>query len=145
MKLSTMLSDLAKRSRDLEKQADAWSKQLDKEGKKLSASLQAWMDGQKAREEELKGQVAAYLSSAGEQVRSAWKEGEESWNAEVARLRQMATEAQSKAAARSKDGAADLYEAYAAHAVAFAQKAQDEASKAVAAAAEARAKAKDAG
>ena len=36
-----MLSDLAKRSRDLEKQADAWSKQLDKEGKKLSASLQA--------------------------------------------------------------------------------------------------------
>ena len=141
MKLSDLLTGLAENARVFETRARKWQDEMEAKGEELMASARRWQESAKARQEDLDKQIQGYLADASENVRTPWAELEGGWDEQVARTRAKAEELRAKAETMQAEDYADWSEAYAATVVSYAQQMQDQASTAVAAATEARAKA----
>ncbi|MDB6181497.1 hypothetical protein [Paracoccus fistulariae] len=143
MKLSEMFSSLARNAQDFEKRLDEWQKDLSNRGDELKASAKQWYESAEQRQKELDAEINTYFEDASEQVKSQWNKAKADWDVEVAKIRAKGEEMRQAAKDMHEEDVADWSEAYAANMVSYAQQVQEEASKAVAAAAEARAKANE--
>ncbi|MCF3974780.1 hypothetical protein [Paracoccus salsus] len=138
MKLSDMFSTLADNARSFEKRAAEWQDQISSRNDEMMASAQKWQETALQRQDEMNKQMRSYFENANENVREQWEAMQAAWEEQFQKMREKGEEMRESAA---KGGQfPDWAEAYAAQMVAFAQKMQDEASNAIAAATEARAK-----
>lgn len=139
MKLSELLGSLSRGARDLEVSVAKWEAELDARGEQLQEQAKTWLASAQKRDEEVRAEIGKQISDASDKVKAQWAKTQADWDAEFERVKAKAAEARKKAEAMQAEDTADWYEAYAAHAVSFAQRMQAEASNAVAAAAKARA------
>lgn len=137
MKLSDMFSTLAENARTFEKRAAEWQDEVTARNDEMMASARKWQETAMQRQEEVNQQMRGYLEEAGENVRGQWQTMQTAWEDQFQKLRDKSEEM--RAAAVKSGHFPDWAEAYAAQMVSFAQKMQDEASTAIAAATEARA------
>lgn len=144
MKLSEMLASLSRNAQEFEKRAAKWQDEMKDKSDEMVKSAKDWYASAGDRQKDLEAQIQGYFDDASDQVKAQWSKAQTDWDAEVARLRAKSEEMRQAAKDMHEEDVADWSEAYAAHMVSYAQQVQEEASKAVAAAAEARAKA-DAG
>ncbi|MFV0384761.1 hypothetical protein [Paracoccus sp. (in: a-proteobacteria)] len=138
MKLSDMFSTLAENARAFEKRASEWQDELSARNEDMMAGMRKWQETAMQRQEEVNAQVRSYFEDAGENVRTQWQSMQSAWEDQFKALHDKGEEMRD--AAMKSGHFPDWAEAYAAQMVAFAQKMQDEASNAIAAATEARAK-----
>ncbi|MDF3605702.1 hypothetical protein PE067_05785 [Paracoccus sp. DMF-8] len=143
MKLSDLFTNLADGARTMETRVKKWQEELEAKNSDMMESARRWQADAANRQEDLQKKIQGYLDDASENVRSQWGQMQKGWEEQVAQTRAKAEEMRAKAAAMNAEDNADWFEAYAATMVNFAQKMQDEASNAVAAATEARAKAEN--
>ncbi len=141
MKLSDMFASLSRSAQDFEKRIEVWQADLSKKGNELAESAKTWREQAEQRQTELNAQINKYFDDADEKVKAQWAEAKTEWDKQIANLRSKAEDVRKKAVAMNAEDTADWYEAYAANMVSYAQQVQDEASNAVATAAEARVKA----
>lgn len=141
MKLSDLFTNMAEGARSLEERVKEWQTDLEAKNADMVESARRWQADAAKRQGELQQRIQGYMDDASENVRSQWGNMQKGWDEQVAQMKAKGEEIRAKAAAMSAEDTADWYEAYAANLVNYAQKMQDEASTAVAAAAEARAKA----
>ncbi|MBU3031285.1 hypothetical protein [Paracoccus marinaquae] len=138
MKLSDMFSTLADNARVFEERAAEWQDEMGVRNDEMMASARKWQETAMQRQEEMNKQIRGYFEEAGENVRSQWQAMQSGWENQFEALREKGEEMR---AAASKSGQfPDWAEAYAAQMLSFAQKLQDDASNAIAAATEARGK-----
>ena len=141
MKLSDMFSNLARNAEELEKRVAKWQEDLGNRNDDLMSNARKWRDQAGQRQADLNEKVKGYFDDANEQVKAQWEKAKSDWDGEVAKMQAKGEEMRQAASNMQEDDMADWTEAYAANMVAYAQQVQDEASNAVAAATEARAKA----
>lgn len=141
MKLSDLFVNLADGARTLETRVKKWQDDLEAKNADMMESARRWQADAAGRQEELKKKIQGYLDDASDNVRSQWGVMQKDWEDQVAQTKAKADQMRARAEAMNAEDNADWFEAYAATMVNFAQKMQDEASTAVAAAAEARARA----
>lgn len=138
MKLSDMFSNLAENARMFEERAAQWQDEMSAKNEEMTASARKWQEAAMQRQEELNQQMRGYFEEAGDNVRTQWQSMQSAWEEQFKRMQDKGEEM--REAARKSGHFPDWAEAYAAQMVAFAQRMQDEASNAIAAATEARAK-----
>ena len=137
MKLSDMFSTLADNARTFEKRASEWQDEMSSRNDEMTASARKWQETAMQRQEEMNSQIRGYFEQANENVRSQWQTMQKAWEDQFRKMQEKGEEMREQA---KKSGQfPDWAEAYAAQMVSFAQKMQDEASNAIAAATEARA------
>lgn len=141
MKLSDMFASLSRSAQDFEKRIDVWQADLSKKGNELAENARKWREDAEKRQSDLNDQITKYFDDADDKVKAQWEQAKTEWDGQIATLRTKAEDVRKKAVSMNAEDTADWYEAYAANMVSYAQQVQDEASNAVAAAAEARAKA----
>lgn len=138
MKLSDMFSTLAENARMFEKRAAEWQDEMSSRNDDMAASVRKWQETAMQRQEEMNQQIRGYFEEAGENVRNQWQSMQSAWEEQFQKMKEKGEEM--RASAMKSGQFPDWAEAYAAQMVSFAQKMQDEASNAIAAATEARAK-----
>lgn len=139
MKLSEMFAGLSRNAQDLEKRMGEWEADLTKRGEAWLESGKQWLADAQKRDDEMAAQMKGYVDRASDSVKAQWAKGQQAWDAEIAQIRARTDQMRKDAVAMNAKDRAEWSEAYAAQMLGFAQKVQDEAGKAVAAAAEARA------
>lgn len=139
MKLSDMFATLAENARVFEKRAAEWQDEMSSKNEEMMAGARKWQETAMQRQEEVNQQMRGYFEQAGDNVRNQWQTMQSAWEDQFQKMREKGDEM--RAAAVKSGHFPDWAEAYAAQMVAFAQKMQDEASTAIAAATEARGKA----
>lgn len=139
MKLSDMFSNLAENARSFEKQANEWQQQLSSSNDDMLDGARKWQQAAMERQEELNKQMQGYFEEANDNIRTQWATMQSAWDEQLQKLRDQGEEMR-KTAQSKGDDVAGWSEAYAAQMVAFAQKMQEEAASAIAAATEARSK-----
>lgn len=137
MKLSDMFSTLAENARNFEQRAAEWQSEMTSRNDDMMAGARKWQETALQRQEEVNKQVRTYFEDAGENVRNQWQTMQAAWEEQFQQMQQKGEEM--RASALKSGHFPDWAEAYAAQMVAFAQKMQDEAANAIAAATEARA------
>lgn len=142
MKLSDLLSSLASNARTFEGQMDDWQKAMSAKGDELMAKVKDWQDTADQRSDALANQFKGYMDGADDNLKGQWDKLQKGFETQMAAARKQADEWRAEAEKRGAESTADWYEAYAANMVAVAKRAEDEATKAIAAAAEARSKVK---
>lgn len=140
MKLSDMFSTLAENARTYEKRVAEWQDEITSRNDEMMASARKWQETAVERQDEMNRQIRGYFDEAGENVRNQWQTMQTAWEDQFQKMRDKAEEM--RAAALKTGKLPEWAEAYAAQMVGFAQKMQDEAANAVAAATEARGKGK---
>lgn len=138
MKLSDMFATLADNARAFEKRAAEWQGEMTARNDEMMASARKWQETTMQRQDEMNSQMRGYFEEAGENVRTQWQTMQAAWEDQFQKMRDKGEEM--RTAAMKSGNFPDWAEAYAAQMVSFAQKMQDEASNAIAAATEARAK-----
>lgn len=138
MKLSDMFATLADNARVFEKRAAEWQDEMTARNEEMMASARKWQEATMQRQDEINTQMRGYFEEAGENVRTQWQTMQTAWEDQFQKMREKGDEM--RAAAMKSGNFPDWAEAYAAQMVSYAQKMQDEASNAIAAATEARAK-----
>lgn len=138
MKLSDMFATLADNARVFEKRAAEWQGDMTARNDEMMASARKWQETAVQRQDEMNSQMRGYFEEAGENVRNQWQTMQTAWEDQFQKMREKGDEM--RAAAMKSGNFPDWAEAYAAQMVSFAQKMQDEASNAIAAATEARGK-----
>ena len=141
MKLSDMFASLSRNAQDLEKRAAKWQEELGNRSSEMVESAKGWLADAQKRDDDLKAQVKDYFNDASEQVKAQWATAKAEWDSEAAKLKAKGEEVRKKAETMHAEDNADWYEAYAANMVALAKRSEQEATSAIAAAIEARAKA----
>lgn len=141
MKLSDLLEQLADGTKKFEAQLDEWQKSLSAHGEDAVAKAKEWQKTAEARGEEWTQQFKAYADGVDDDVKRQWDKMQAGFETQMASARKQADEWRTKAEAADADTTAKWHEAYAANMVALAKRAEEEASKAIASAAEARARA----
>ena len=136
MKLSDMFASLAGNARDFEERVSEWQAQLTSSNEDMMVSARKWQEAAKQRQEELNKQMQGYFEEANENVRAQWQTMQTSWEEQFRKMQEKGEEM--RAMAMKSGNFSDWAEAYAAQMVTFAQKMQDEAANAIAAATEAR-------
>lgn len=139
MKLSDMFAKLAENARSFEQRAAEWQDDLTARNGEMMAGFRKWQETAMQRQDEMNKQMQAHFEQAGENARKQWESMQGLWEDQFQRMRDKGEEM--REAALKGGYLPDWAEAHAAQMVAFAQKMQDEAGKAVAAATEAKAKA----
>lgn len=140
LKLSDMFSSLAENARSFEKRVGEWQEQMASRNDDMLDGARKWQEAAKQRQEELNKQIQTFMDEANENVRSQWQVMQTAWEEQFEKMRQKGEEMRTAANNLKGNEFADWTEAYAAQMVAFAQKMQDEAANAIAAATEARGK-----
>ncbi len=134
MKLSDMFAQLAENARSFEQRAAEWQDEMTKGD--AMAGFRKWQETAMQRQDEMNKQIQAHFEQAGENARKQWEAMQGVWEEHFQMMRQKGEEM--REAAMKGGYLPDWAEAYAAQMVSFAQKMQDEAGKAVAAATEAK-------
>ena len=142
MKLSDLFSTLAQGAQEFEKRAARWQEEFRDRQEDLVENVRKWREAATQRETDLNSQIRDYFDQASDQVKAQWETAKEGWDSEVEKVRAKSAEMRKQAETMQAGDLADWTEAYAANMVAFAKQMQEEASNAIAAAAEARAKAR---
>lgn len=143
MKLSDMFSTLAENARSYEKRVAEWQDEMTARNDEMLASARKWQETAMQRQDEMNRQIHGYFEEAGENVRNQWQVMQTAWEDQFQKIREKSEEMRAQA---MKSGTfPEWAEAYAAQMVSFAQKMQDEAASAIAAATEARGKDKGKG
>ncbi len=140
MKLSDMFSTLAENARSYEQRMNEWQTEMTARNNEMLASAGKWQETAMQRQDEMNRQIRGYFEQAGENVRSQWQAMQTAWEDQFQQMRQKSEEM--RAAAVRAGTFPEWAEAYAAQMVGFAQKMQDEAASAIAAATEAKGKGK---
>jgi hypothetical protein len=140
MKLSDMFAALAENARTFEMRAAEWQDEMNARNEEMLAGARKWQEAAFQRQDEMNQQMKGYFEEAGENVRAQWQSMQTAWEEQFQRMREKSDEM--RTAAMKSGNFPDWAEAYAAQMVSFAQKMQDEASNAIAAATEARAETK---
>lgn len=140
MKLSDMFTNLAENARSFEKRVGEWQEQMNSKNDDMMDSARKWQDAAMQRQDEMNKQMQSFMDDASENVRSQWEVMQSAWEEQFQKMRGKGEEMRTAANNLKGGDFADWTEAYAAQMVAFAQKMQDEAANAIAAATEARAK-----
>lgn len=143
MKLSDMFSAMAENARHYEQRVSDWQDQLSARNDEMMASARKWQDSAMQRQEEMNRQIRGYFEQAGETMRSQWQSMQTAWEEQFQNMRAKGEEM--RESAKASGHFPDWAEAYAAQMVGFAQKMQDEAASAIAAATAARDKGKTGG
>lgn len=143
MKLSDMFSSLAGNARNFEERVGEWQAQLTSSNEDMMVSARKWQETAMQRQEELNKQMQGYFEEANDNVRAQWQTMQTAWEEQFSKMQEKGEEM--RAAAMKSGNFPDWAEAYAAQMVAFAQKMQDEAANAIAAATEARGEARGPG
>lgn len=138
MKLSDMFAALAENARTFEMRAAEWQDEMNARNEEMVAGARKWQEAAMQRQDEMNAQMRGYFEDAGENVRAQWQSMQTAWEEQFQRMRDKGDEM--REAAMKSGQFPDWAEAYAAQMVSFAQKMQDEASNAIAAATEIRAK-----
>lgn len=138
MKLSDMFSSLAENARSFEERVSEWQDQMTAQSDDMMVSARKWQEATMQRQEELNKQMQGYFDEAGENVRTQWEAMQNAWEEQFQTMQKKGEEM--RASASKSGNFADWAEAYAAQMVTFAQRMQDEAANAIAAATEARGK-----
>lgn len=140
MKLSDMFATLAENAKTFESRVNEWQSDATSRNEDMTTGARKWQETAKQRQDDMNRQMAGYFESANENVRKQWQTMQSAWEDQFQKMREKGDEM--RQAAKTMPGAdlADWSEAYAAQTVAFAQKMQDEAANAIAAATEARGK-----
>ncbi len=141
MKLSEMFASLSRGAQDLEQRMGEWEKDFSQRSAEWVESGKQWLADAQKRDDEMTAQLKGYVDQSSEQVKMQWAKAQKDWDAEADRVRGMADSLRADAARMSANERAEWSEAYAAQMVNFAQKMQEQAGKAIAEAAEARARA----
>ncbi|MFC3168990.1 MULTISPECIES: hypothetical protein [Paracoccus] len=138
MRLSDMFSTLADNARTYEKRVAEWQDEMTARNDEMMASARKWQETAMQRQDEMNRQIRGYFEEAGENVRNQWQVMQTAWEDQFQKMREKGEEMRAQA---TKSGHfPEWAEAYAAQMVGFAQKMQDEAANAIAAATEARGK-----
>ena len=138
MKFSDMFATLADNARRMEERAAEWQNQMNVKNDEMMASTRKWQETALQRQDVMNAQMRSYFEEAGENVRGQLQVMQSAWEEKFQKMREKSEEMREQA---MKGGHfPDWAEAYAAQMVSFAQRMQDEASNAIAAATEARAK-----
>lgn len=138
MKFSDMFANLADNARQFEERAAEWQNEMNSRNDDMMTSARKWQETAMQRQEEMNAQMRSYFEDAGENVRNQWQVMQSAWEEQFQKIREKGDEMREQA---KKGGHfPDWAEAYAAQMMSFAQRMQDEASNAIAAATEARAK-----
>lgn len=137
MKLSDMFSTLADNARQFEQRAAEWQDEVSSHGGDMMASARKWQEMAMQRQDEMNAQMRSYFEDAGESVRSQWESMQAAWEEQLQKIREKGEEMRQEA--MKNPNFPDWAEAYAAQMVSMAQKMQDEAANAIAAATQARA------
>ncbi|GHG28739.1 MULTISPECIES: hypothetical protein [Paracoccus] len=143
MKLSDMFSTLAENARTYEKRVAEWQDEMTSRNDEMMNSARKWQETAMQRQDEMNRQMRGYFEEAGENVRNQWQAMQSAWEDQFQKMREKGEEM--RAAAMKSGNLPEWAEAYAAQMVGFAQKMQDEAANAIAAATEARGKSKGKG
>lgn len=143
MKLSDMFANLAENARMFEARAAEWQDQMTARNDEMMASARKWQETAMERQSELSDQMRGYLEQANENVRSQWTAMQSAWEEQFQKMRQTGEEMRAKAGRMPGADFAAWSEAYAAQMVSMAQRMQEEAMSAIAAATEARGAGKD--
>lgn len=143
MKLSDMFSTLAENARTYEKRVAEWQDEMTSRNDEMMASARKWQETAMQRQDEMNRQIRGYFDQAGESVRNQWQAMQTAWDEQFQKMRERGEEM--RAQAMKSGNFPEWAEAYAAQMVGFAQKVQDEAANAIAAATEARGKGKGKG
>lgn len=138
MKLSDMFSTLADNARLYEQRVTEWQDQMTSRNDEMMASARKWQETAMQRQDEMNRQFRGYFEEAGENVRQQWQSMQTAWEDQFQKMREKGEEM--RAMATKSGHFPEWAEAYAAQMVSFAQKMQDEATNAIAAATEARGK-----
>ncbi|MCZ0960810.1 hypothetical protein [Paracoccus benzoatiresistens] len=141
MKLSDMFSTLADNARLYEQRVNEWQDQMNVRNDEMLASARKWQETAIQRQDEMNRQIRGYFDEAGENVRSQWQTMQTAWEEQFQKMREKGEEM--RASAMKSGNFPEWAEAYAAQMVGFAQRMQDEAANAIAAATEARSKGKN--
>ena len=141
MKISDLLTSLAGSAKDLEAQIEAWNKSLSAQGDQALAKMKEWQKGAERRGEEWKAEFKAYSDDVDANLKSQWSELQAGFDNQMNAARTQVSAWRAEAEQKDADTRAKWYEAYAANMVAIARRTEQEATSAIAAAAEARAKA----
>lgn len=140
MKLSDMFTNLAENARSFEKRVGEWQEQMNSRNEDMLDGARKWQEMAQQRQEEMNQQMQKFMDEANENVRSQWQVMQTSWEEQFQKMHLKGDEMRKAANNLQGKDFADWTEAYAAQMVAFAQKMQDEAANAIAAATEAQAK-----
>ena len=140
MKLSDMFSTLAENARTYEKRVAEWQDEMTSRNDEMMSSARKWQETAMQRQDEMNRQIRSYFEEAGENVRSQWQAMQTAWEDQFQKMREKGEEMRSQA--MKSGNFPEWAEAYAAQMVGFAQKVQDEAANAIAAATEARGRGK---
>ena len=138
MRLSDMFSTLAENARTYEKRVAEWQDEMTSRNEDMMASARKWQEAALQRQDEMNRQIRSYFDEAGETVRHQWQTMQSAWEEQFQKMRERGEEM--RAQAMKSGQLPEWAEAYAAQMVSFAQKMQDEAANAIAAATEARGK-----
>lgn len=145
MRISDMLSSLAKSTKGLEGQMDEWYENLSVESDQALAKIQEWRRNAERRADAWNAEFSAYSNGVDEKLKGQLAELQAGFETQMNAARTQVAAWRADAEKKDADTRADWYEAYAANMVAVTKRAEQEASAAIAAAAEARAKARKAG
>lgn len=135
MKLSDMFSTLAENARTYEQRVTEWQGMTGQNNEMMN-SARKWQETAMQRQEDMNRQIRGYFEEAGENVRQQWQTMQSAWEDQFQKMREKGEEM--RAAAKKSGHFPEWAEAYAAQMVGFAQKMQDEAANAIAAATEAQ-------
>ena len=141
MKLSDLLQSLTEGTRKFEAQLDEWSKDMAVKSDALMAKAEAWQKSADQRSKEWADQLTAYSNGVDAELKSEWTKLQTNVDTQVDVWRKQAADWRVEAEKKDAETAAKWYEAYAANMVALAKRSEQEATSAIAAAIEARAKA----
>lgn len=141
MKLSDLLQSLTEGTRKFEAQLDEWSKDMALKSDALKAKAEEWQKSADQRSKEWAAQLTAYSNGVDAELKSEWTKLQNNVDTQVDTWRKQASDWHAEAEKKDAETAAKWYEAYAANMVALAKRSEQEATSAIAAAIEARAKA----
>ena len=141
MKLSDLLQSLTEGTRKFEAQLDEWSKDMALKSDALKAKAEEWQKSADQRSKEWTAQLTTYSNGVDAELKSEWTKLQTNVDTQVDVWRKQAADWRVEAEKKDAETAAKWYEAYAANMVALAKRSEQEATSAIAAAIEARAKA----
>lgn len=144
MMLPDMLKMLTDNARQFQDRLTEWQAAMAKGQDEAMEQARQWQSAAMKQQQEANARIVEQMEGASEAMRGQWEQMQKSWEDQFAAMRAQGEEMRSKtlSAAGGSGGTAfaDWAETYAAQMVAFTQKMQGEAAKAIATATEARGK-----
>ena len=143
MLLPEMLKTLTDNARQFQERLSEWQAAMVKGQEDAMEQARHWQAQALQQQQEVNARLMEQMGGAGEAMQAQWQQMQKAWEDQVAAMQKQGEEMRAKMGGTGGGTAfADWAETYAAQMVAFTQKMQGEAAKAIATATEARGKAR---